>query len=138
MAANEFIYTAQKYATSPMFEREREHYSSIEYLDPVHYPNNSRYTRLRTFQDPVTKRYIHETWNQTFLSESDQDQYFTVTIAEENRLDIVANMYYYTPKYWWVIALANYIIDPFDVPMNTVLRIPPITVLYDEGGILNG
>ena len=46
-------------------------------------------------------------------------------------------MYYNTPKYWWIIALSNYILDPFDIPVGTNLRIPPLLSLYNSGGVLN-
>lgn len=61
----------------------------------------------------------------------------TVSIAEEGRLDIIANQYYNTPRFWWVIALANNIIDPFDIPVGTTLRIPTIISLYNKGGVLS-
>ena len=36
------------------------------------------------------------------------------------------------------IALANEILDPFDVPVGTYLRIPPLVSLYNTGGVLSG
>ena len=61
----------------------------------------------------------------------------TVTLDDENRLDIISNKYYGTPRYWWVIALANEIIDPFDIPIGTYLRIPSLISLYNTGGVLS-
>ena len=58
-------------------------------------------------------------------------------MVEENRLDIISMSIYGTPRYWWVIALANDIIDPFDVPVGTELRIPLIETLFNKGGILS-
>lgn len=40
------------------------------------------------------------------------------------RLDIIAHRYYGDEEYWWVIALANRISDPFSVRTGTRLRVP--------------
>ena len=123
---------------SPSYlEDTREQFTSIEYLQKILYKNASRYKNLRTIQDDDGKIY-HETWFQKVIEHTAEDQYFTVTIDEQNRLDIIALKYYNTPRYWWVIALANYIIDPFDVPIGTKLRIPPLASLYNKGGVLGG
>lgn len=113
----------------------REKFSSIEYKSKVIYSNASRYGNLRTIQDEDGKIY-HESWFQKVVDYSSEDTYHTVTIQDENRLDIIANVYYGTPRYWWVIAIANYILDPFNVPVGSYLRIPPLTSLYNEGGVL--
>lgn len=117
---------------------EREIFLPLEYKRPRLYTNSCRYKNLRRIQDEDTKKVFHESWNQNTVGFSDSDAYFTVTSAEENRLDIIANNYYGTAKYWWVIALANYIIDPFDIPIGTQLRIPPLISLYEVGGVLSG
>lgn len=115
----------------------RERFSSIEYLPTILYKNASRYKGLRTIQADDGKIY-HESWVQKTVDQSADDEYFVVTEIEENRLDIISTKYYNTPRYWWVIALANYIIDPFDIPIGTQLRIPPLISLYNSGGVLNG
>lgn len=132
-------YTIKRNQVSPAYLDEfREHYNKIEYEPAISYKNNSRYSKLRTYYDDVKNRRIHETWNQTVIQNTSQDQYFTVTKTEENRLDIISNYFYYTGKYWWVVAMANYILDPFDVPVGMYLRIPPISALYGEGGVFDG
>jgi hypothetical protein len=40
------------------------------------------------------------------------------------RLEIIAHQYYGDEDYWWVIALANRILDPFSLTPGTRLRIP--------------
>jgi len=57
------------------------------------------------------------------------DQWHTVT-ADTVRLDQISHLYYGTYVYWWIIAYANHIHDPY-VPreIGTVLRIPDITKL---------
>lgn len=123
---------------SPTYlEHVREIFNEVEYIGKVQYKNASRYKNLRTIQSDTGKIY-HETWFQKFIDYSSEDQYHTVTLDEVGRLDIISNNYYDTPRYWWVIALANYILDPFDVPLGTSLRIPPLTSLYKKGGVLVG
>lgn len=117
---------------------EREIFYPLTYLYPRLYKNSCRYKNLRRIQDDDTKKIYHETWVQNTVAFSDSDTYYTVPMEYENRLDIIANKYYGTAKYWWVIALANYIIDPFDVPAGTQLRIPPLISLYSVGGVLSG
>lgn len=116
----------------------RKKYYMRTYYAPKQYSNTSRYKNVRRLKDDKTGKVFHETVPQTFVTESENDQYITVTNITKNRLDIIANEYYGTANYWWVIAQANYIIDPFDVPVGTQLRIPPILSLYLNGGVLSG
>ena len=78
-----------------------------------------------------------ESINQDTVSESNSDLYITVDNTNSNRLDTISYIYYGYSTYWWVIALANNIIDPFKVPYGTVLRIPPLSSLYENGGVLS-
>lgn len=131
-------YSYDKTNVSPISQASiRENFGGIEYLPTILYKNASRYKSLRTIQDNNGNIY-HESWVQKIVDKSADDEYFTVTEIEENRLDIVATKFYNTPRYWWVVALANYIIDPFDIPIGTRLRIPPLISLYNSGGVLNG
>lgn len=116
----------------------RKKYHMRTYYTPQQYSNNCRYKNVRRLKDNLTGKIFHETVPQSFIVESDEDQYTVVTNVTKDRLDIIANEYYGTPKYWWVIAQANYIIDPFDVPVGTRLRIPPTISLYISGGVLSG
>ena len=128
----------RRFNVSPAYIAEsREKFIPMEFLSPKQYTNACRYKNLRRIQDPETKNIYHETWFQKIIDKSNEDEYFTVSIAEEGRLDIIANKYYNTPRFWWVIALANNIIDPFDVPVDTVLRIPSIVSLYNKGGVFS-
>ena len=117
----------------------QEKFIPLEYLDRVKYKNVCRYKNLRTIRDEETKKVHHESWNQKFIPESkNEDTYVTVTNKTKDRLDIIAYNKYGSPRYWWVIAMANYIIDPFDVPVGTYLRIPPLLSVYKSGGVLDG
>lgn len=129
------------YGQSNVSPRYLEEYRTIfeepTYYSPRQYENNSRYQRVRTLKDEKGNVY-HENWIKRGIDTSASDSYYTVTMVEENRLDIISSSYYGTPRYWWVIAIANNIIDPFDVPIGTELRIPTLDTLYNKGGILSG
>ncbi|WP_304393179.1 hypothetical protein [uncultured Clostridium sp.] len=137
--SNKVRFTIRNENISPAYLAQfREKFYDIEYLSPRVYKDISRYKNVRRIQDESTGKIYHETMNQYLVDESKDDIIFEVNVETENRLDMISQIYYTTPKYWWVIAQANYIIDPFDVPYGTRLRIPPLTSLYNEGGILYG
>ena len=131
-------YIVRLNKVSPSYYEEiREVYEEPVYHKPRQYTNNSRYQRVRTLQDDKGNIY-HENWIKREIDKSTRDSLHIITMIDENRLDMVATSYYGTPRYWWVIALANNIIDPFEVPVGTELRIPLIESLYNKGGILSG
>ena len=100
----------------------------MKYLKDNHeYSKLSRYSILRVIEDQG-QTYL-ETYNQKFIPVSDDDAYHVVTHREVNRLDIISEDYYGTPDYWWVIALANNMIDPFIVNEGVMLRLPSLTPL---------
>lgn len=134
----EFSSEVKKGVSPSYIANIRDVYYGIEYLPSVEYKNACRYKNLRTIQDDITKNIHHESWNQVGIVKSREDTYYTVTNADENRLDIIANRFYGTPRFWWIIALANYIMDPFYIPVGTTLRIPPKQSLYLSGGVLSG
>lgn len=127
-----------QFPISPSFlARIREIYPSPEYYDPADYRFVSRYSNVRRILDSESSKLYHETVNKQEIPETSDDLYCTVDNTSVNRLDIISNQYYDTPLYWWVLAIANNIIDPFDIKLGTVLRIPPLTSLYVNGGILS-
>ena len=102
-------YTNKRSIVSPSYlEDLREIFYPLQYYVPKDYKNNSRYTNLRRLYDEEKGVYYHESWNQKFIDESAEDNFFTVTESEENRLDLVSYSYYGTPNYWWVIAIVNF------------------------------
>jgi len=131
-------FSVRRYEVSPTyFTEQREHFNELVYYPKVVYKNASRYKNLRTLMDDNGKIY-HESWNQRSIDGSAEDQYYIVTKTEEDRLDMVSLRFYDTPRYWWVIAMANNIIDPFNIEVGLQLRIPPLISLYNRGGILGG
>lgn len=139
MATRNLKFTIRNTNISPAYLAQfREVFEDLNYLPPRNYKDVSRYKNVRTIQDKDTAKVYHETMNQYTVAKAEEESTYTVGIETENRLDLVSYRCYSTHKYWWVIALANYIIDPFDVPYGTVLRIPPLSQLYNIGGILYG
>lgn len=131
-----FITRLNKVSPSYL-EEVREVFTEPTYYKPRQYTNNSRYQRVRTLQDDKGNIY-HENWIKRKIDKTTRDSLHVVTMVDENRLDMISVSYYGTPRYWWVIALANDIIDPFEVAIGTELRIPLIESLYNKGGILSG
>lgn len=139
MATRNIKFTIRNDAISPAYLAQfREIFDDITYLKPREYKEISRYKNVRTIQDPDTAKIYHETVNPYSVEKAEKESTYIVGIETENRLDLISYRCYSTPKYWWVVALANNIIDPFDVPYGTVLRIPPLSQLYNDGGILYG
>lgn len=57
--------------------------------------------------------------------------YHTVELGEEYRLDLIAFNSYGDTFLWWVIALTNEIINPFDKPeVGDVLYIPAYQTVF--------
>lgn len=96
-------------------------------------PATSRYKKVRYFQrsHPGIGSFIEpETWNPPEILRRDDDKFTEVKAGEEGRLDLVALRLYKTDRLWWVIALANNILDPFtDVPVGRTLRYPSFEYL---------
>lgn len=130
-------YSVPKYPTSSYYQAVREIFYSPEYVNSREYKNASRYATTRRIVDKDTRDVYHESCNKYKFEESTADTYYTVDILTENRLDVISSMAYGNPTNWWIIAMCNNIIDPFDIPIGTTLRIPPVTSLYSNGGVFN-
>lgn len=106
----------------------------IVYSKPRSYEHTSRYSKYRQIVDNLDS-YV-ETFNQSTIQKSDIDIFHTVTREQENRPDIIANIYYNDPSFYWVIAVANDLVDPFIIQIGSILRIPSLNSLYTVGGVL--
>lgn len=94
----------------------------------------NRYALTRIIDDEY-----YETSNIVDIPLSTDDVYHTFSNSDYLRLDWVSNNYYSTPKYWWIIAMANNIIDPFaDVYDGLIVRIPSINTIKNIFGGLYG
>ena len=95
----------------------------------------SRYRNLSTITDDEGDTYI-ETAEELSFPERSDDSYHIVTAKDSNRLDLIADQYYRNPLLYWVIAIANDIYNPLEVPEGTTLRIPSKQSLYGYKGVL--
>lgn len=127
-------YSTPKYGSVTQY---RKIYTDLEYFSPREYTNVSRYQDTLRLYDDRNGVYYHETITRESIPESSNDTYITVEGQWENRLDIIANNVYGYSLYWWILAIANDIIDPFNVPRGTVLRCPALQSLYIKGSIFS-
>ena len=114
----------------------RKIYAEPEYYTPRKYDNLSRYDATERLLDSKNGVYYHKTFKEVEIPLSSGDTFVTVDVKSENRLDVIANEVYGYAPYWWIIAFANNIIDPFNVPIGTVLRCPPLMSIYGERSVL--
>ena len=85
------------------------------YLDRYEYTTKLNFTN--DFPD------VYSIFRKVVFREESIEQYYRVTEEDMNRLDIISERFYGTPAYWWVIAMANNIVDPFYLPIDTTLKI---------------
>lgn len=58
--------------------------------------------------------------------------YFEYEIAPGDRWDLLANKWYGSPNLWWVIAIFNNVIDPFEqLQSGNVLKMIKLTYVPD-------
>lgn len=117
-------------------DNQRKKYQNIEYTSPANYNYVSRYSTTDRIFDKNNIAY-HETYNMKEIPETDSDRYFKVDNTTVNRLDIIAYKCYGFTIYWWIIAIANNIMNSINVELDTVLRIPPLSSLYIDGSVLS-
>jgi hypothetical protein len=66
-----------------------------------------------------------EWWERTVLKSDVSDVQYAVENIYEGRLDLIASVFYNEPRYWWIVAQLNNIIDPIsEVVPGRVLRMP--------------
>lgn len=83
-----------------------------------------------------SSRYVHggvtevgelglEWWERQNIPTADTDTIFTVDSFHANRLDLISSAFYGEPRWWWVIAQINNILDPQqEVIEGLVISIP--------------
>lgn len=105
-------------------------------IDKTLYPYD-RARNLKHYVD-VNGNEVPETYEILHFDRKVSDLLFRVSSADLNRLDAIAALpsIYNDENLWWIIAEANNIIDPFKVPIGTVLVIPAKQDLYRAGGVL--
>ena len=58
------------------------------------------------------------------LSPHPSDTFHQVTDADSKRIDLIAYKYYKDVRLWWVIADANDVLNPLELQVGSILRIP--------------
>lgn len=127
----------QFYTTTTPYET--VDYKGIQYTVCYDYKHISRYKGLRQLihnpKDADTRFVAPETANGVSINVD--VVYYTVSIDEVNRLDLIANRWLGSPTYAWVIAYMNNIEDGFTVSEETRLKIPKSFFdLFQSGEIL--
>lgn len=86
----------------------RSRYAGSDIIDGTHYG---------TWEDPSSRN----PFGADILDGVDTIEHI---VRGGERLDIIAHRYYGDEEYWWIIALANRIMDPFSLTVGSRLRIP--------------
>ena len=86
----------------------RSRYAGNEVIDGTHYA---------MWEDPAARN----PYGPDILDGVDTVEHI---VRGDERLEVIAHRYYGDEDYWWVIALANRIMDPFQVTVGRRLRIP--------------
>lgn len=82
-----------------------------------------------------------EWWERTVFPRDSSDIPYVVENVYEGRLELIATVFYDEPRWWWVIAQYNNILDPFsEVTAGRILMIPTktrVTALLgvEQGGV---
>lgn len=81
-----------------------------------------------------------EWWERAELERDSTDTVYAVEDFYDGRPDLIASAFYNEPRYWWIIAQYNNILDPFsEIRPGRILLIPskeriPLLLLNKQGG----
>jgi len=103
----------------------------VTYIDNKD-PNRSlsRYNNIKLFVG-IEGYAVQETWDNPEIPERNDDTFHVVEAGEEYRPDLISLKYYSTSKLYWVIGVANNMIDPFaETTPGMRLRIPNRDYLF--------
>lgn len=95
----------------------------------------SRYIKMKRIKDYEGVE-CQETYIPKDIEEKSTDTYYIVPPGYENRLDLISMKFYNNPLYYWVIAQASGISDPFHVSTGTRLRIPSPESVFSVRGLV--
>lgn len=109
--------------------------NNLSVIEPMTYDHISRYQTYNRIVDLNNNESYLETANDFNMSNI-ISKYHIVEPIEEGRLDMISQIYYGDPQYYWIIAIANNIIDPLTVLQGSILKIPDMDELYFSGGPL--
>lgn len=103
----------------------------IEYTTPS---KVSRYKKLDVYMDETNIFFANP--NYIEIPDHPDDKYFSVVEPYVDRIDLISHKFYNESKLWWVIAKANNITNPLEVPKDSILRIPAVSTLFGAGGVI--
>lgn len=132
--ANNYTYQANPYGNLQSY---RKIYKEQEFYPPKTYTTVSRYQEVPRLFDVERDVYYQETVDRKTIPESKNDTYVTIDKTSENRLDVIANIVYGYAPYWWILAIANNIEDPFNIPIGTTIRCPALISLYGSDSVFS-
>lgn len=101
----------------------------------------NKYSRYVAGGTTETANLRIEWWEKLQFEKDETDTVYTVENFYEGRPDLIASVFYNEPRYWWVIAQYNNILDPFsEITAGRVLLIPskdrlPLMLLSRKGGV---
>lgn len=104
---------------------------------------NSLYNRMSRYVgggETESANGFIEWWERTNFKKSDSDIRYVVEDFYVGRLDLISAVFYGEPRWWWLIAQYNNILDPFsEVTPGAVLLIPskerlPLLIATKQGG----
>jgi hypothetical protein len=77
-----------------------------------------------------------EWWDRAQLQVNNDDRTYVVEKRFEGRLDLITALFLGEPRYWWVVAQYNNVLDPYDeIVEGAILYIPTLERVKD---LLNG
>ncbi len=100
------------------------------------YPN-CRYNYHLIYNDPITGEKFLQTYKIPEIKSRPTDISYTVTSDRAFRPDLISYDFYDTPTLWWLICVANEILNPLDktdgLYSGRVITAPDMTVLAVTG-----
>jgi hypothetical protein len=84
-----------------------------------------RYSRYVSGGSAEVGQKTIEWWDREYFTTNPDDQVYVVERRFANRLDLIAATFLDEPRYWWVIAMYNNILDPHnEVTEGTIIYVP--------------
>jgi hypothetical protein len=101
----------------------------------------NKYSRYVGGGETETANGFIEWWERSLFEQDPSDIVYTVENFYEGRLDLISSVFYNEPRWWWVLAQYNNILNPFsEVVAGRILLIPsksrlPLMLNNRKGGI---
>jgi len=84
-----------------------------------------RYSRYVSGGSTEVNQTALEWWERSLLTTDSTDTLYVVEKKFEHRLDLIAALFLDEPRYWWIIAMLNNMLDPHaETVEGVILNIP--------------